>query len=113
MYDKDKANLKAILESCVKIQNFTEGFNDPDALYSDQRSFDAILMNFVVIGASASRLSETIKSKYDEIPWIDIKGFRNLVARDYFGVDAEEVWQIIHDHIPKLKSDVDGIIKLL
>ena len=33
-------------------------------------------------------------------------GFRNLVAHDYFGIDAEEVWQIIENKIPKLRSNI-------
>ncbi|MFW6277122.1 MAG: HepT-like ribonuclease domain-containing protein [Prolixibacteraceae bacterium] len=29
----------------------------------------------------------------------------NIVAHDYFGVDAEEVWQIIHKHLRKIHSE--------
>jgi uncharacterized protein with HEPN domain len=44
------------------------------------------------------------------IDWIRIKAFRNIVAHDYFGVDAEEVWQIIKNHIPKLKQDIKSLL---
>ena len=30
-----------------------------------------------------------------KIDWLKVKGFRNIVAHNYFGIDAEEVWQII------------------
>jgi uncharacterized protein with HEPN domain len=52
------------------------------------------------------KLSDEFKKKHSEIEWIKIKGFRNLVAHDYFGIDAEEVWQIIKNKIPALKSDI-------
>ncbi len=58
-------------------------------------TFDAVLLNFVIIGESVRRLSEQINEENPEIPWIQIKDFRNFVVHDYFGVDAEEVWQII------------------
>jgi len=63
-------------------------------------------MNFVVIGEMVDKISDELKSKHPEIEWIKIKGFQNIVAHDYFGIDAEEVWQIIKNKIPALKSDL-------
>ena len=68
------------------------------------------MMNFVVIGEMIDKLSDDFKKEHSEIDWINIKGFRNLVAHDYFGIDAEEVWQITKDKIPKLKGDIQRII---
>ncbi|MCK4677906.1 MAG: DUF86 domain-containing protein [Bacteroidales bacterium] len=36
--------------------------------------------------------------------------FRNIIAHDYFGIDAEEVWQIIQKHIPELKVDIEKFL---
>jgi uncharacterized protein with HEPN domain len=52
------------------------------------------------------KISDEFKKKHPEIEWLKIKGFRNIVAHDYFGIDAEEVWQIIKNKIPTLKSDI-------
>jgi uncharacterized protein with HEPN domain len=60
MSEKDRGNLLGILDSCAKIQRFTEEMNDADAFYADERTFDAVLMNFVVIGESVSKLSEEL-----------------------------------------------------
>ena len=38
-----------------------------------------------------------------------MKGFRNIVAHDYFGVDAEEVWQIVKE-LPELAEDIEQIL---
>ncbi|MBL7779735.1 MAG: DUF86 domain-containing protein [Saprospiraceae bacterium] len=35
---------------------------------------------------------------------------RNIVAHDYFGVDAEEVWQIIQKYIPTFLNDLETIL---
>ena len=78
---------------------------------ADYRNFDATMMNFVVIGEMVDKLSEDFKNHHPEIEWQKIKGFRNIVAHDYFGIDAEEVWQIIINKIPKLKTDIQSIIK--
>lgn len=110
MSEKDKANLLAILDCCTKIQKFTSDITDADAFFVDEKTFDAVLMNFVIIGESVARLTEDFKETEPQIPWIQIKGFRNMVAHEYFGVDAEEVWQIVHHHLPALANQINKIL---
>lgn len=112
MSEKDRGNLLAILDSCAKIRRFTEDLGDADAFYSDERTFDAVLMNFVVIGESVSKLSEELMTRETQIPWLKIKGFRNIVAHDYFGVDAEEVWQIIKNNLPEFEASICQILDI-
>lgn len=68
-------------------------------------------MNFVIIGEAVTRLTQELKDVQTQVPWTHIKGFRNLVAHDYFGVDAEEVWQIIQNNLPELNRSIELIIK--
>ena len=110
MSEKDQANLLAILDSANKVLTFTQDVSDADTFYADVKTFDAVLMNFVVIGESVAKLSQGIREANQHIPWAKIKGFRNIVAHNYFGVDAEEVWQTIQNHIPALIQDVEGIL---
>ena len=64
----------------------------------------------MIIGEMVSKLSENIKNQHLEVEWIKIKGFRNIVAHDYFGIDAEEIWQIINNDLPDLKKKVIKIL---
>jgi len=56
------------------------------------------------------RLSAEVKQRYPDVDWQRIKDFRNLVAHDYLGVDAEEVWQIIHNDLPQVRSRLLAIL---
>lgn len=56
MSEKDEANLFAILDSAEKVIRFSGDFENADSLYSDERSFDAILMNFMVVGEAVAKL---------------------------------------------------------
>ncbi len=67
-------------------------------------------MNFIVIAESIDRLSNGIKNKYNNIEWVKIKDFRNVIAHDYFGIDAEEVWQIINDDLPGFTEEIKKIL---
>ena len=69
------------------------------------------MMNFVIIGEVVEKLTEDFKSSAeDQIDWFKIRGFRNIIAHNYFGIDAEEVWQIIADSLPDLENKIKNII---
>ncbi|MFA5215585.1 DUF86 domain-containing protein [Sulfuricurvum sp.] len=104
-------NLNALIESIEKIELYSQDFKDADGFYHDQKSFDASMMQFVVIGEIISRLDETFKTSHTEIPWQKIKDFRNIIAHDYFGIDADEIWDIINNKLLPLKSDIEKLIE--
>jgi len=58
----------------------------------------------------AEKLSEEFKQNTSHIDWLNSKGFRNIIAHNYFGIDAEEVWEIIHNDISNLKIELDKIL---
>jgi uncharacterized protein with HEPN domain len=68
------------------------------------------MMQFVVIGEIISRLAVEYKNAHNEIPWQKIKDFRNIIAHDYFGIDADEVWDIINSKLLPLKNDIFKLI---
>lgn len=77
---------------------------------NDDETFDACLMNFVIIGESVLRLDSAFIDIHKEIEWHKIRGFRNLIAHDYFGIDVEEVWDIIKNKIPQLKIFITSLL---
>lgn len=112
MLNKDIDCLANILDSILKIENYITSINHLDELNNDSKTFDAVLMNFIVIGEMAGKLSEDFRNNHNEIEWLKIKGLRNIVAHNYFGVDIEEIWQIIEFWFPKLKLYINNLNKL-
>ena len=99
-----------IIESAQKIQDYSEKFSNTDDFYHDTKSFDASMMNFVIIGEMVEKLSEGyILETKDYIDWFKTKGFRNIVAHNYFGIDADEIWEIISNKIKPLKESLKAI----
>lgn len=103
-------NLTALIEAIDKVTSYSNGFNDADEFYHDQKSFDASMMQFVVIGEVISRLDDDYKNRHDEIPWRKIKAFRNIVAHDYFGIDADEIWDIINNKLLPLREEIERLL---
>jgi uncharacterized protein with HEPN domain len=110
MSNKDYNCLQFILEAATKIEKYTAPFKNADEFYQNQLNFEAAMMNFVVIGEMVDKISQEFKQAHSEIDWTKIKDFRNLIAHDYLGIDAEEVWEIIKSHLVELKDQVKKII---
>lgn len=110
---KVKLSLLSIIEAIEKIERYTTSYSCGDEFYHDERDFDATMMQFVVIGEMISKLDDNFKEEHSSIPWQKIKDFRNIVAHNYFGIDADEIWEIITAKIKPLKSDIQNIINSL
>lgn len=108
---KIKFSLLSIIEAIDRIELYTKEFDDSEMFYYDQKSFDATMMQFIIIGEMISKLDENFKEKNPNIPWSKIKDFRNIVAHNYFGIDSEEIWEIITKKIKPLKHDIFLLLK--
>ncbi len=109
---KDRTCLLNMLDAIQKIGSYTKDITNADDFNKNTLAFDATLMNFIVIGEMVEKLSESFLLKTSElIDWHKVKSFRNILAHNYFGVDAEEVWEITCEYLPVLKQQVDGFLK--
>lgn len=108
-----KLHLEALLESIEKIKLYSKDFTNADDFYHEPKSFDATMMQFILIGEIISRIDSDFKNKYNHIPWQKIKNFRNIIAHDYFGIDAEEIWDILQNKLLPLQEDIENLKKEL
>jgi uncharacterized protein with HEPN domain len=110
MSRKDRGCLLAVLDSIEKILEYVKDISSAKDYFRSSMAFDATLMNFINIGEMTDRVSKELKALHPEIDWQLMKDFRNLVAHDYLGVDAEEVWQIIKNDLPSLENAIKKIL---
>ena len=90
-----------ILESADKILEYTKGFTF-ETFTKDSKTVDAVIRNFEIIGEAANRLPEEFKDNYPDIDWHRIRGFRNRIVHDYFGIDYSIVWLIKETFLPTM-----------
>jgi uncharacterized protein with HEPN domain len=109
MSDRDKLVILGMLEAIGKIEKIASDIDSLETFENDFKSFDACLMNFIVLGELVLRLNNEFITKHSDIEWHKIKAFRNMVAHDYFGIDAEKVWDIIQNKIPQLRLSLEKI----
>lgn len=78
--------IEDILAAAEKIQRYTDGltFNE---FTIDEKTADAVIRNFEIIGEAANRLPDEFRTRHSNIEWDRIHGFRNRIVHDYFGID--------------------------
>ncbi|WP_062301942.1 HepT-like ribonuclease domain-containing protein [Demequina subtropica] len=63
---------------------------------------DAIERNLQIIGEAANHLTPDVIDAHPEIAWPEIRGFRNILVHQYFGVDLDVIRDVVENHLPPL-----------
>ena len=92
-----------INESIRKIERYTDGM-DYASWCKDEKTVDAVIRNIEIIGEAASHIPEEIHEQFEDIPWRMMKGIRNFLAHEYFGVDLKIIWNAVVNDLPVLKQ---------
>lgn len=110
MLEKDRIAVGQCLHAINHIFQYTKDIKDLEQLLANDMAYDAVQMNFIVLGETATKLSDDVRNTLPHIDWRAVKGFRNIIAHEYFGVDENIVWAAIKHHLPQLKADLEGLL---
>jgi uncharacterized protein with HEPN domain len=105
-----KLLLEDIAEAVNKIIVYTAGMSYTDFV-ADDKTIDAVVRNFEIIGEAANRIPEDYRILHPEIEWRQIIGLRNRVIHEYFGIDYEILWHIIDNYVSELQERVSHILE--
>jgi len=98
----DSVYIEHMIECIERICQYTR--LDKSIFYTSTLVQDAVVRNLQTMAESSQRLSPEEKSKYPDIPWREIAGFRNILVHDYLGLDLDVVWSVVQQDIPKLRD---------
>jgi uncharacterized protein with HEPN domain len=105
--ERDRTHLGHIRDRIAAIRDYT--VDGELAFLGSRLHQDAVIRNFEIIGEAGSRLSAEVKSCGD-IPWAEVKAFRNFIAHQYEDVRPSLVWQVIVKDLPSLEAHVKALL---
>ena len=99
--------IKHIYDCISKIEQYTAGGRDE--FFSDHKTQDAVIRNLEVIGQAIKDFgTEDLIADYNDIPWNEISGMRNILAHQYLGVSINTTWAVIEKDLQPLKGSHSG-----
>lgn len=107
------AELKYLEDVLLAINDIDEIVGEPklyENFINDKATKFAIERQFEIIGEAIKnfkKLNSTIEITYSK----EIIGLRNIISHAYDSVDHPKIWGIIINQMPKLKKEVDELIK--
>lgn len=90
-----------ILDAVSAVRKYVAGMTYEDFI-ADRKTVDAVIRNLIIIGEAAVHIPEEICQTYQSIPWPDMRGMRNFVVREYFGVSDKILWDTVQVNLPPL-----------
>jgi uncharacterized protein with HEPN domain len=119
MYDKMLVAdlLSQIKSSLNKIKTRTKNISSAEyftATSEGEEKLDGICMLFLAIGESLKKIDKitagNLLKEYPGADWVGAKGFRDIIAHQYFDIDAEEIFGIIQNDLDPLIKAIDSLI---
>jgi uncharacterized protein with HEPN domain len=106
----EKLLIEDIIESIERVFSYTEDLSYKEFI-ADNKTVDAVVRNFEVIGEASNNLPKEFLPEYPQIDWSGLIGFRNKLIHGYFGVDYKIVWYIIETELEGILSQFKSILE--
>lgn len=94
--------IQDVFDAIDKINGYVSDATNGKELKDDKKTYDAVMMNFIVIGEAVRNIYDEVRENYPHVEWRQIMDMRNLLAHEYWGVDEKVVWSTIKKDLPKL-----------
>ena len=102
--------IEDILECIARIQRYISGLSY-DEFSQDQRTVDAVIRNFEVMGEAARHVPSEVEAHHHQVPWHQMRAIRNELVHGYFGVNLAVVWDAIHSDLPPLVPLLQAVLE--
>jgi len=101
--------VRDILSSAEAIVEYTDGMTY-DQFLADRKTLDAVVRNLMMMGESVRWLPQQIQDQHREVPWRGLRGVRNVVVHEYFGVDPRILWETCRRDLPPLVPRLEAVL---
>jgi uncharacterized protein with HEPN domain len=108
MTKDSRVYLAHILERIDRIVRYTQ--RGRDGSLADSLIQDAVVRNLEVIGEAAKRIPDDYRQLHPTIPWRSLAALRDVLIHQYEGVSLPEVWQVVEEHLPRLRTSIAALL---
>ncbi len=101
--------VRDILAALHNVDDYTHGMTY-EVFATDRRTLDAVVRNLMMMGESIRWIPEPILEAHADVPWRTMRGVRNVVVHEYFGVDPRILWETVRTDLPPLVPKLEAVL---
>ena len=75
---------------------------------ADTRTVDAVVRNLEIVGEASRGIPDVKKLLKPEIDWTAIRGLRNRIVHETFGLSLSVIWTIVQTDLPVLAQQLSS-----
>lgn len=94
-----------------KIKTYIAPFANEEAFRHNSLHWDATIRQLEIIGEALNKLLEDEQfNAVSPTYFRKIVNFRNVIAHGYFGIDLDEVWNVVSEKLDILGKDLRAVV---
>lgn len=105
-----RMRIEDILACIEKIRVYTQEMTY-EQFCADGKTADAVIRNLEVIGEAAGFIPLEIQEKHPDLAWLEMRGMRNIMVHEYFGVSLSIIWGAIEKDLLPLEEGLKNLLK--
>lgn len=110
LLEQIRDSLAVVIERALVVKKVEDFTHSADGMMR----LDSICMQLVTVGEAIKNIdkytNKELFPRYPSIDWRSVMGLRDIIAHQYFNVDADIIFRIVKVNIPELLIVIDHII---
>lgn len=97
--------VREMIEQIDLILGWVDGA-EPETFAADTKTNMAVRMAFVVLGEASTRLPVNVRDAHADVPWREVRAYRNFVIHVYDRVDPAKMLVVARASLPALRRQL-------
>lgn len=105
-----RTRIEHMLESTEAAIGFV-GEMSLDDFLGDPKTVDAVRAAFITLGEAAGHIPDRLRQSFPDIPWREMRHFRNFMVHVYPQVDPTHLYRTVKGDLPSLRDQLHSVLE--
>lgn len=84
-----------------------------EGFLEDLKTVYAVRAAFITLGEAAGHIPDGLRQRFPEIPWREMRHFRNFMVHVYPQVDPAHLYRTVRESLPSLRDQLRSVLEVI